>query len=178
MIIKGYETIFYLVTTLLLLNLQSTSPKADEIKLKPEDLGLKIKMGQIDRTAMTRSQMDTILISPFTFDDNFEDIVIYHYSKKSIVIYKNLANGYVTPLREIKTEGEVKRIGLKFDVEQAKQYPYYRPGIEVEYSNGEKQILNSQRINYGDVIYSKAPYRNFLDDPKVFLYNLLFIDKL
>jgi hypothetical protein len=59
--------------------------------IKPEDLGLKVKRGQIDYKSMTKAQQDTIVIAMFNPEDNFLDIAVFYKSRNEIVIYLNQA---------------------------------------------------------------------------------------
>ena len=49
--------------------------------IRPEDLGLKVKRGQIDYKSMTKNQQDTIVIAMFNPDDNYLDIAVFYKSR-------------------------------------------------------------------------------------------------
>ena len=69
--------------------------------IKPEDLGLKVKRGQIDYKSMTKAQQDTIVIAMFNPEDNYLDIAVFYKSRNEIVIYLNQANGRIAEYNHI-----------------------------------------------------------------------------
>ena len=155
---------------------QNISPQdLAKANIKPEDLGLKVYHGKIDFDKLSTKQKDTIVVNLFTQDDSFMDIAVYHKSKNEIVIYKNLGNGYLDLYKSIPTGKEIKKIQAYF----AEDYPVYLPpvfDIKITYSDGEESIIKNKIINSsGDANISIAPLRDFLNEPKIFLYEYEFI---
>ena len=153
----------------------SAQSKSGDVLIKPESLGLTISKGNIDKSKMTSKQKDTIVYQLFDYSDVYYDIAVAYRSLNKIIIYKNLGNGY---LNEFKVISPVKKIkSILADYQYDIKTPNKKAELQINFSDGTKQIISSEEINsikdnQDEVM---VPRRNILDDPKVFVYNLDFI---
>lgn len=146
-------------------------------KLKPQDFSLRIKNGHIDISKMTKPQKDTIVFGLFNYEDLLEDIAVYYKSKEQIKIFRNCGNGYMEEWRTIKTNG--KKV-INIEAIPPDNYflnPYQKYSIEINYLDGTKEKIGNKKILNPDYVESKTPIRDFLYDPKAFIYNITFIEQ-
>lgn len=156
-------------------NLSKQNEKQQSFTLS--DFGLKLKNHHIDFQSMTLKQRDTILIGMFDFNDLLYDIAVYHKSREKIIVYRNAGNGTLTYYREISLKDkDVTKIELippkDFDLN-----PNQRDGIGISFSGGSQKKISNNEILFPDKFESKTPLGSFLDDGRVFLYDLNFIEQ-
>jgi len=145
-------------------------------KITPQDLGLIIKQGQIDKNKMSSRQRDTIVIGLFTYEDYLFDIAIAFNTQSKIIIYRNFGNGSLAEYRTIELSKEVS----KLEIEKPDMFlcPSARCGLKIFYKDRTIQKLSSKEINNSsETILSLVPLRNILDDPKIFLYDISFLEQ-
>jgi hypothetical protein len=161
----------------ILLSLLSGNNLISQQKFKPQDLGLQTKLGQIDKNRMTKFQKDTIAFGFFNFEDYLEDIAIYYKNKGEIIFYRNAGNGYAEKWRVIKTDSnDIKNIKA-LPPDNYLLNPNQRWSLEINYEDEKKKEIPNKEIINPDYIETKAPYRDFLYEPKAFLYNISFIEQ-
>ena len=148
---------------------------ADDL-ITPYDLGLKVKRGQIDYKQMTHLQKDTTVISLFTPEDNLLDIIVYYKSGNEIIVYRNAGNGYLNKLSILPVEREIKKISAK----RPDDFPKFlqpRYDLEVKYKDGTEEVILNYKLNNPEKEQRvMVPPRNVFDDPRVFVYDLSFIE--
>lgn len=151
----------------------------DNQRIPPSYLGLTLKEGRIDKTAMTPLQKDTIVKSLFTPDDHLMDIAVYSPTYGEIIIYRNTGNGFLQ---------EFNRVIIGKDVQKIESYNYYkgtelpseRSSIRITYKNSDKKIISNSELitfNYKNSSEVKVPKWDFLNDARVFVYDISFVEQ-
>lgn len=165
------------ISLLLLLIIFSYGVKSngEENQITPESLGLKISRGNIDTKKMTSLQKDTIAIQLFDYTDKYYDIAVAYRSKKKIVIYRNLGNGYLNEFKVFKQESDIKSISAIYEYDI--RLPNKMAELKINFKDGTEKTITSKEINEKQTDQKEVmvPLRNILDDPHVFLYTLDFI---
>ncbi|MBI5401800.1 MAG: T9SS type A sorting domain-containing protein [Ignavibacteriae bacterium] len=145
----------------------------------PKDFGLKLTHGRIDRSAITKTQADTIVIGMFNFEDYLEDVAVLYKSKNSIVIYRNEGNGSMSEYRKIDAADNKKLLRIeKVKPSDLKENPNQRNGIKLYYADGTEKLIKDREILLGEEkANSKSPERDFFCDAKAFLYGLNWVEQ-
>jgi len=144
---------------------------------KPQDFGLQINLGHINKSKMTKLQKDTIVFGLFNLEDLSEDIAIYYRSRGKIIIFRNCGNGNAEEWRTIEANGK-KIINIKaVPPDNYFLNPYQRYSIEINYLDGTKEKIGNKKILNPDYVESKSPIRDFFYEPKAFIYNITFIEQ-
>ncbi len=152
----------------------STSYSQNLFKL--QDFGLKVnKLGEIEKNSLTQKQKDTIAIGIITTDDYFEDIAIYYNTLREIRLYKNNGNGTYSFIRCIEADADVKSISLEIDREKEKMFAMPLCDMEIKYKDGRLENRSNAYLNNLNNRKSKTPLKNFLDEPRVFMWDISYI---
>lgn len=171
-----------MLKTLLILLLFLSSLHAnlkDNQRITPSYLGLTLKEGRIDRAAMTPLQKDTIVISLFTPEDHLMDVAVYSPLNEEIIIYRNTGNGFLQELNRINVGKNVQKIE-SYNYYKGIELPSERSSIRVTYKNSEKKIISNAELitfNYRNNRKVKVPERDMLDDARVFVYDISFVEQ-
>jgi len=146
--------------------------------LTPSDFQLKITRGQIDKSKMTSNQKDTILIDMYNYEDDFFDIAVLYKSNNEIIFYKNCINGNLTEYKKIKLSKEAHRIENDSPSERDLFInPTLKSGLKIIYSDNTTEKISNYKINkISDETESKVPIWNFLEDARVFVYDISFVE--
>ena len=124
--------------------------------IKPEDLGLKVKRGQIDYKSMTKAQQDTIVIAMFNPEDNFLDIAVFYKSRNEIVIYLNQANGTLAEYNHIAYKSDnVEKIEAFIDKKPNEFVPpFVKCSLKVFYTDKTQRTISGKTINKQSMLES------------------------
>ncbi|MFZ1320586.1 MAG: T9SS type A sorting domain-containing protein [Ignavibacteria bacterium] len=146
----------------------------------PADFNLSIFRGNIDKSKMSSSQKDTILIDTYNYEDNFFDIAILYRSENEIRIYKNCVNGFLTEYKKIEFSKDKPAYKIENDSPTEKVIlfnPNLRSGIKIIYRDNSVEKIPNYKINnaFNEPEY-KIPLWNFLDAAGVFVYDISFIE--
>ena len=91
-------------------------------------------------------------------------------------MYKNLGNGYFCQFKEL----DSKKTILRIEPSKPDQYNYLmpvNPGLNIIYSDQTNEVVSNRTLNnLNNNTISKALYRSFLEEPKVFIYTLDFLE--
>jgi hypothetical protein len=143
---------------------------------KLQDFGIKSnKLGEIDLNSLTQKQKDTIAIGVITIDDYLEDVAIYYKSIRKIRIFKNNGNGTYCLYRNIESDENIKSISLKIDREKELRFSMPICDLEIKYKDGRSEKINNNYLNSISNERNLAPIKNFLDEPRAFLYDISYI---
>lgn len=144
--------------------------------ITPQQLGLKLKKGQIDKNKMSSGQNDTIAIGLFNYEDYLYDIAVAFKTQYKIKIYRNSSNGSLSEYRTIELSKEINK--LELDQPDMFLCPSARCGLKIFYKDNTVQALSPKEINnISGNILSKAPLRNIFDDSRLFVYDISFIEQ-
>jgi Secretion system C-terminal sorting domain len=124
--------------------------------IKPEDLGLKVKRGQIDYKSMTKAQQDTIVIAMFNPEDNYLDIAVFYKSRNEIVIYLNQANGRLVEYNHISYKSDnVERIEAFIDKKPNEFVPpFVKCSLKIIYTDKTQRTISGNTINKQSMLES------------------------
>ncbi|MBE2254845.1 MAG: T9SS type A sorting domain-containing protein [Ignavibacteria bacterium] len=136
--------------------------------IKPSDIGLIIKRGKIDKLQMNRQMKDTIVFGRFNYEDDFEDVAVYYDIYKTLVIYKNNANGTMSVMKQYEYPDGINQI----ESIEKDHFAYSKMSdIKIINTDNTESILTSHRMNSSEEMTGKVPLRNILDDSRVFQYD-------
>jgi len=128
---------------------------------------------------MNKAQKDTILIDLFNYEDNHLDIAVFYRSKDSLAIYRNEGNGYLSFYRGVSTKGKDVS-GISVIKPDSSILPSQgKRGIRINYTDGSRKDYLPKDItdNFLKDDRPIVPYNNILDDGRVFLYDISFIEQ-
>jgi hypothetical protein len=140
------------------------------------ELGLKYMPSVSENIILTGGQKDTVVIGLFNYEDHLLDIAILKRSQNVIEIYKNCGNGKLTisniliqPKTVRKIEGQYKKT--------LDEGPGFGTDLKLFYEDGTEGILTNFKINQRESRTAKVPQWDPLNDPRVFLYGISFIEQ-
>jgi|GEM_PF-946245 len=124
--------------------------------IRPEDLGLKVKRGQIDYKSMTKAQQDTIVIAMFNPEDNYLDIAVFYKSRNEIVIYLNQANGRLAEYNHIAYKSDnVERIEAFIDKKPNEFVPpFVKCSLKIIFTDKTQRTISGNTINKQSMLES------------------------
>lgn len=144
-------------------------------KTTPKELGLTLKNGSIDRNKMTPGQKDTIAIGLFNFEDYLFDIAVASSQRSLLIIYRNSGNGSLSEYSTFQLTNEV----LKLELLTPEMFlcPSARCGLKIIFKDKTSRTISSKEINHISEEKSLSPLSNLFDNPKIFLYDISFVEK-
>jgi hypothetical protein len=119
------------------------------------------------------SKPDSMCIGLFTPEDFLLDVAVAHKGKKEITIYRNFGNGYFGMYKSIPVSKDVRKLGIA-KVDDHYAWVQQHSDLLISYSDGSEEIIRNPVLNR--IGNDKTPYRDFMYEPKAFIYNLDFME--
>ncbi len=170
---------FILLLIILLTFSVKESFTESKIYITPSELGLTLKEGKIERSLMTASQRDTIVISLITPEDYLMDIAVYSPTTGEIILYRNTGNGYLQEANRVIAGRDVQKIEA-YNYYKAIELPSERSSIRITYKNSSKKIISNTELitlNYRNNRKVRVPKWDMLNDANAFIYDISFVEQ-
>ncbi len=155
---------------------------SEQIRITPEEIGLVVERGKLNKNLMTKPQQDTIQIGQITPEDYLEDIAVLYRSKNEIITYRNEGNGTASPLSIIKSGAKkYSRIELMHVTsEEMSLNPGKRSKIYVEYTDGSHEIKENIELLTGkklEELRAGSNIPDIMEMPRGAMFDITYIEQ-